>query len=109
MSRSHNETGCRACRRGSCWKQLRKAGKQKRERSIAKADERERHCACSLRQWCEVCVMQTYSALFEDDDRGGCQCPLPLDECIEQHELEWRRFAANQNDNVRVPVIPKAS
>lgn len=72
-----------------------------------RADERETYCACTLRMWCEVCAMASYVSLweeFEDECPKGCSCG-----CVTEMELEWQRFAANQNISVRVPVIPRAA
>jgi hypothetical protein len=110
MSRTHNEIGCRACRRGTCWKQLRKAGSAKRAKTSAPAND---NYADDYEEYADnvVILPSGESRLDYAYDRYYCDgegCIV----CGGPHEnwMSWLRERETYPEpGLRVPVIPKAS
>lgn len=98
MSRTHNETGCPACRRGTCWKQALKARTVKRAAKAMLA----RQVANDVEDHLDARYLDIIAAHMMDDDYDDASDYI-------ERELEWQRFAANQNTTVRVPVMPRAA
>lgn len=52
----------------------------------------------------DAVLLDIYADAALPDYYPDCSCG-----CALEMELEWQRFAANQNATVRVPVIPRAA